>query len=111
MLIARSIGLFVLAAILEIGGCWLVWQGLRAHRGWWWVAGGALALALYGAVATRQPSGDFGRVLAAYGGIFIAGSLAWGWAADGYRPDRFDAIGAAICLIGMAVIIYAPRSR
>jgi small multidrug resistance family-3 protein len=111
MLIARSIGLFVLAAILEIGGCWLVWQGLRAHRGWLWVAAGAVTLALYGVVATRQPSGDFGRVLAAYGGIFVAGSLLWGWAADGNRPDRFDVIGALICLVGMGVIIYTPRGR
>lgn len=111
MLIARSVGLFVVAALFEIGGCWLVWQGLRANRGWLWVAGGAVALALYGVVATRQPSGDFGRVLAAYGGIFVAGSLVWGWVADGYRPDRFDVIGALICLIGMGVIIYSPRGR
>ena len=103
--------MFVLAAILEIGGCWLVWQGLRARSRLAVVAGGAVALALYGAVATRQPSGDFGRVLAAYGGIFVAGSLAWGWVADGYRPDRFDVAGALICLVGMGVIIYAPRSR
>jgi small multidrug resistance family-3 protein len=88
-----------------------VWQGLRAHRGWWWVTGGAVALALYGVAATRQPSDDFGRVLAAYGGIFVAGSLAWGWAADGYRPDRFDVISALICLAGMAVIISVLRGR
>jgi small multidrug resistance family-3 protein len=56
-----------------------------------------------------QPSSDFGRVLAAYGGVFVAGSLLWAWVADGYRPDRFDVIGAVICLLGMAVIMYAPR--
>jgi len=111
VLILRSIGLFIVAAFLEIGGCWLVWQGLRSHRGWLWVVGGVLALGAYGLAATRQPSGDFGRVLAAYGGIFIAGSLAWGWVADGYRPDRYDVLGALICLVGVAVIMYSPRGR
>lgn len=67
MAIARSLALFVLAALFEIGGAWLVWQGLREHRGWAWVGGGFIALGLYGLVATFQPSGDFGRILAAYG--------------------------------------------
>lgn len=66
---------------------------------------------MYGFTATLQPSADFGRILAAYGGVFVAGSLAWGWAADGYRPDRYDILGAAICLAGMAVIIYSPWHR
>lgn len=109
MVIARSVVLFVLAAVLEIGGAWLIWQGVREHRGWGWTACGAVSMALYGFVATLQSSGDFGRVLAAYGGLFVAGSLVWAWAADGYRPDRFDVIGAAVCLVGMAVIMYAPR--
>lgn len=109
MLAVRSFALFVVAAVCEIGGCWLVWQGVRAHRGWWWIAAGIAVLGAYGFVATRQPSGDFGRVLAAYGGVFVAGSLAWGWVADGYRPDRFDVIGAVVCLIGMGVIMYSPR--
>jgi small multidrug resistance family-3 protein len=107
--ILRSVALFVLAAVLEIGGAWLVWQGLREHRGWVWIGAGALALSLYGVVATFQSDPNFGRILAAYGGIFVAGSIAWGVVADGYRPDRFDLIGAAICLLGMAVIMYAPR--
>ena len=111
MLVVRSIALFVVAAVFEIGGAWLVWQGVREHRGWAWAALGALVLAGYGLVATFQPSADFGRVLAAYGGIFVAGSLVWGWVADGFRPDRYDLIGAGICLVGMAVIMYAPRSR
>jgi small multidrug resistance family-3 protein len=109
--VVRSLALFVLAALLEIGGAWLVWQGLREHRGWMWVVGGFIALGAYGMVATFQPSGDFGRILAAYGGIFVAGSLLWGWVADGYRPDRFDIIGAIVCLAGMALIMYAPRGR
>ena len=105
----RSIALFIAAAVAEIGGAWLVWQGVREHRGWIWVGAGVIALGLYGFVATLQPDPNFGRILAAYGGIFIAGSLAWGMALDGFRPDRFDLAGAAICLVGVAVIMYAPR--
>ena len=106
----RSIALFVLAALLEIGGAWLVWQGLREHRGWIWVGVGMLSLALYGVVATLQPDAPFGRVLAAYGGVFIAGSLLWAVVADGFRPDRWDLAGAAVCLAGVALLMYAPRS-
>jgi small multidrug resistance family-3 protein len=111
MPVIRSFLLFLLAAVFEIGGAWLIWQGIREHRGWPWLIGGVLALGVYGFVATLQPSGDFGRILAAYGGIFVAGSLAWGWAADGYRPDRYDILGAVICLAGMAVIVYSPHQR
>ncbi|WP_404815283.1 YnfA family protein [Streptomyces thermolineatus] len=111
MLVARSVALFVLAALLEIGGAWLVWQGVREHRGWAWIGAGVVALGLYGLVATFQHDENFGRVLAAYGGIFVAGSIAWGMVADGYRPDRFDVVGALVCLAGMAVIMYAPRGH
>jgi small multidrug resistance family-3 protein len=107
--LVRSILLFVLAAVFEIGGAWLVWQGTREQRGWVWVGMGVIALGLYGFVATLQPDAHFGRILAAYGGVFVVGSLAWGAAFDGYRPDRYDVIGALICLVGMAVIMYAPR--
>ncbi|MFF1507155.1 YnfA family protein [Streptomyces sp. NPDC058326] len=111
MTVARSVALFVVAALFEIGGAWLVWQGIREHKGWIWVGAGVIALGLYGLVATWQHDDNFGRVLAAYGGIFVAGSIAWGMVADGYRPDRFDVIGALVCLAGMAVIMYAPRSH
>ncbi len=111
MTVLRSFGLFVIAALAEIGGAWLVWQGVREHRGLTWVGAGVLALGVYGFVATFQPDAHFGRVLAAYGGIFVAGSLAWGVIADGYRPDRYDLLGALICLLGVAVIMYAPRAR
>ena len=110
MTVARSILLFVIAAVAEIGGAWLIWQGLREHRGLLWIAGGALALTAYGFVATFQPETHFGRVLAAYGGVFVAGSLVWGIAIDGFRPDRYDILGALICLAGVGVIMYAPRS-
>ena len=108
--IVRSLALFVLAALAEIGGAWLVWQGLRENRGWLWVGAGVLALGAYGFVATFQPDAHFGRILAAYGGVFVAGSLAWGMVMDGFRPDRFDVIGSLVCLVGVAVIMYAPRT-
>ncbi|MFF0278499.1 MULTISPECIES: YnfA family protein [unclassified Streptomyces] len=109
MTVARSLALFVVAALFEIGGAWLVWQGIREHKGWIWIGAGVVALGLYGVVATLQSDADFGRVLAAYGGIFVAGSIAWAMVADGYRPDRYDVVGALVCLAGMAVIMYAPR--
>ncbi|MCX5205026.1 YnfA family protein [Streptomyces sp. NBC_00237] len=111
MLVARSAALFAVAALFEIGGAWLVWQGVREHKGWIWIGAGVVALGLYGFVATLQADGDFGRILAAYGGVFVAGSIAWGMVADGYRPDRWDVIGALVCLLGMALIMYAPRDR
>ncbi len=109
MTVARSILLFLVAALAEIGGAWLVWQGVREHRGLAWVGAGVLALGVYGFVATLQPDANFGRILAAYGGVFVAGSLAWGMALDGFRPDRYDLAGAGICLVGVTVIMYAPR--
>ncbi len=108
-MVMRSVALFVLAAVAEIGGAWLVWQGVREHRGLLWAGAGVIALGLYGFVATLQPDAQFGRILAAYGGVFVAGSLAWGMAFDGFRPDRADVAGALICLIGVGVIMYAPR--
>ena len=109
MLTVRSIALFLLAAVAEIGGAWLVWQGVREHRGALFAIAGIVALAGYGFVATLQPDPSFGRILAAYGGVFVAGSLLWGVLADGFRPDRWDITGAMICLAGVAVIMYAPR--
>ncbi|WP_106401327.1 YnfA family protein [Actinocorallia populi] len=109
MSVIRSLLLFVLAALAEIGGAWLVWQGVREGRGLWWAGAGVLALGFYGFVATLQPDANFGRILAAYGGVFVAGSLAWGMVVDGFRPDRWDVAGALVCLAGVAVIMYAPR--
>jgi small multidrug resistance family-3 protein len=107
--VVKSVLLFGIAAVAEIGGAWLVWQGVREQRGWLWMLGGVLALGAYGFVATLQPDAHFGRILAAYGGVFVVGSLLWGMVADGFRPDRFDVIGAAVCLVGVIVIMYAPR--
>ena len=105
----RSVALFALAALLEIGGAWLVWQGVREQRGLTWIGAGVIALGAYGFVAAFQPDPHFGRVLAAYGGVFIAGSLLWGIVADGFRPDRWDVTGALVALVGVGVIMYAPR--
>ncbi len=110
MTVLRSLILFLFAAVAEIGGAWLIWQGVREQKGTWWVGAGILTLAAYGFAATLQPDANFGRILAAYGGVFVAGSLAWGMVADGFRPDRYDITGAVICLLGVAVIMYAPRT-
>jgi small multidrug resistance family-3 protein len=109
MTVAKSVALFLLAAVAEIGGAWLIWQGVREHRGLKWVGAGIIALAVYGLIATLQADAHFGRILAAYGGVFVAGSLAWGMALDGFRPDHWDLTGAAICLAGVGLIMYAPR--
>lgn len=109
MTLLRSLVLFAVAALAEIGGAWLVWQCVREHCGALWIGAGVLALGAYGFVATLQPHAKFGRILAAYGGIFVAGSLAWGLVVDKFQPDRWDLMGATICLLGVAVIMYAPR--
>ncbi len=91
----RSALLFLSAAVLEIGGAWLVWQGVREHRGPTWVVAGVVALTGYGFVATLQPDSHFGRILAAYGGVFVAGSLLWGVVRPGL-PTTFRAPSARI---------------
>ena len=104
---ARSVALFVVAALAEIGGAYLVWLGIKEHKGVAFVALGAMALTAYGVVAAFQPSQEFGRVLAAYGGVFIIGSLLWGMVFDGFRPDRYDVVGALVCLTGVGIIMYS----
>lgn len=106
--VARSL-VFVVAALCEIGGAWQVWQESGSTRAGVWIGAGVVALGLYGVVATFQSDNEFGRNLAAYGGIFAAGLIAWAMVADGYRPDRYDVIGALVCVAGTTVIMYAPR--
>ncbi len=108
-MVLKSVALFAAAALAEIGGAYLLWIAIRDGRGLLVGALGVAALGLYGVVAAFQPDNEFGRVLAAYGGVFIVGSLAWGMAFDGFTPDRYDVLGAFLCLIGVAVIMYAPR--
>ena len=108
--LVRSLALFTLAGLCEIGGGYMVWLWLRDSRSAWLGALGGLVLFLYGVLPTLQPDeAPFGRVYAAYGGVFVALSLLWGWRVDEIRPDRFDLIGAALALAGVAVIMYAPR--
>ncbi|MDI3464858.1 MAG: Protein of unknown function UPF0060 [Nitrospira sp.] len=109
MSVLSSLGLFVLAGLCEIGGGYLIWLALRENRHWTYAAISAVVIVLYGIIPTLQPA-HLGRVYAAYGGMFIVLSLLWGWGIDGVRPDRYDAIGAIICLSGMLVMMYAPRT-
>ena len=109
MRIVQSLALFFLAGLMEIGGGYLVWLWLRNGRSVWLGALGGLALFLYGVLPTMQPAGyDFGRVYAAYGGVFVVLSVLWGWRVDGIRPDLATVVGAAICLVGVGVIMYWP---
>ena len=107
--IARSLFYFLVAGLCEIGGGYLVWLWLREGRSAWYGVFGAAVLVLYGVIPTFQPA-NFGRVYAAYGGIFIVLSILWGWGVDKTAPDAYDVIGGLIALVGVAVIMYAPRS-
>ncbi|HLI42408.1 MAG TPA: YnfA family protein [Streptosporangiaceae bacterium] len=109
MNVIRSVGLFVAAGLAEIGGGYLVWRWLREGSGWpAGLAGGAILVG-YGVIPTLQASADFGRVYAAYGGVFVIMSLLWGWGIDHRRPDGYDWLGAAIIAAGVAVIFFTPR--
>ncbi|GAC1450001.1 MAG: YnfA family protein [Isosphaeraceae bacterium] len=108
MLFAKSLAFFLAAGLCEIGGGYLVWLWLRAGKSPWLAVLGVAVLFLYAVIPTFQPA-HFGRVYAAYGGVFIALSLLWGWKIEGVTPDRYDLIGGAVALAGVAVIMYAPR--
>jgi small multidrug resistance family-3 protein len=108
VLIGKSIALFVLAGLCEIGGGYLVWQWWRNGSPGYYGGVGAAVLFLYGLVPTYQPA-HFGRVYAAYGGVFVVLSLLWGWGMDRVAPDRYDLLGGMICLVGVSIIMYWPR--
>jgi small multidrug resistance family-3 protein len=101
--------LFILAGIAEIGGGYLIWQWLREDKPSYLGVIGGIALVLYGIIATLQSFPSFGRVYAAYGGVFIVLSVLWGWGIDKKTPDLYDWIGAGICLVGVSVMLLAPR--
>lgn len=102
--------IFILAAICEIGGGYLIWLTIKEGKPWWYTLIGAAILVLYGVVATLQTE-SFGRVYAAYGGFFIVLSILWAYWADGFRPDKYDIIGAVIVIIGVLIMYFAPRSQ
>jgi len=106
--IARSIFFFIVAGLCEIGGGYLVWLWLREGKSIWLGLSGAIVLIIYGVIPTFQPA-HFGRVYAAYGGVFIVLSILWGWQVDKIAPDKFDLIGGFIALIGVVIIMYWPR--
>ncbi|WP_205623410.1 YnfA family protein [Desulfosporosinus sp. HMP52] len=101
--------LFVLAGLAEIGGGYLVWLWLKESQPVWYGVLGGCILILYGIIPTLQNFPSFGRVYAAYGGIFIVLAVLWGWAVDKKIPDTYDWIGAAICIAGVSVMLWAPR--
>ncbi len=105
----RAFAIYTAAAVAEIGGCFAFWAWLRLGKSALWVLPGMAALALFAYLLTRIDSVYAGRAFAAYGGVYIAASLAWLWAVEGARPDRWDAIGAAICILGAGVILFGPR--
>lgn len=108
MQVAKSLFYFVVAGLCEIGGGYLVWLWLRENRSIWLAVVGAVLLIFYGIIPTLQPA-NFGRVYAAYGGVFIVVSILWGWQVDKIAPDKFDLLGGWMALLGVLVIMYAPR--
>ena len=107
--VLKSVFYFLLAGLMEIGGGYLMWLWIRERQAWWVGLIGALIIVGYGVVPTLQPA-HFGRVYAAYGGVFIILSIFWGCFVEDVKPDRWDIIGMLICMVGAAVIMYTPRS-
>ena len=105
----KGAGFYLLAAFAEIAGCFAFWAWLRLGRSAFWTVPGTVSLILFAVLLTRIEAGFAGRAYAAYGGVYIAASLAWLWLVEAQRPDRWDLLGAAIALIGSAVILFGPR--
>jgi small multidrug resistance family-3 protein len=105
-----SVVAYVFAAIAEIAGCFAFWAWMRKGAAGWWLLPGMVSLAIFAYLLTLIDSAFAGRAYAAYGGVYIAAALAWLWAIEGSRPDRWDIAGAALCLLGAGVILFGPRS-
>lgn len=105
----KAVVLFILAGLAEIGGGYLIWLWLRESGTYWYGIAGGLILVLYGVIPTLQQFPNFGRIYAAYGGVFIILSVLWGWGIDKKPPDLYDWIGAFICLTGVSVMLWGPR--
>lgn len=106
----QSISLFLLAGLAEIGGGYLVWLWIREGTSIGYGVIGSLILVLYGVIPTLQNFPSFGRVYAAYGGIFVILSILWGWGIDQKVPDRYDWLGALFCMAGVIIMLWAPRN-
>ena len=106
----RTSLVYALAAFAEIGGCFAFWAWARLGKTPLWLIPGLISLAAFAFLLTLVPASAAGRAFAAYGGLYIAASLVWMWTVEGARPDRWDLIGAGICLIGAAVILAGPRT-
>ena len=106
----KTVAIFALSAVGEIGGTYAVWRWRREGASAWLVLGGVALLLGYAIVQTYQPEGSYGRIYAAYAGFFLMAAMLWGWLGDGVVPDRYDVIGALVCLVGVGVIVYSPRA-
>lgn len=100
---------YAAAALAEIAGCFAFWAWLRLGKSPLWLMPGMISLALFGYLLTLVPAEAAGRAYAAYGGVYIAASLLWLWLAESHRPDRWDLLGASVCLAGAAIILLGPR--
>lgn len=105
----QSAAIYVAAALAEIGGCFAFWAWWRLDRSVLWLGPGVASLVIFAMLLAHVDAGFAGRAYAAYGGVYIAASLAWLWLVEGMRPDRWDLVGAGICLVGAGVILFGPR--
>jgi small multidrug resistance family-3 protein len=105
-MVLKTVGIFMLAVVGELGGAYAIWRWRRLGATLWLVPLGMAALLAYATVQTFQPESGFGRLYAAYAGVFLLGAMLWGWAVDGMSPDRFDYIGAGLVVLGISVILW-----
>ncbi|WP_042688660.1 YnfA family protein [Azospirillum sp. B506] len=105
------LGVYAAAALAEIAGCFAFWAWIRLGRSCWWALPGLACLCLFALLLTRADADFAGRAYAAYGGVYIAASLLWLWLVEGARPDRWDAAGALVCLVGATLILAGPRGN
>ena len=101
---------YLAAALAEIAGCFAFWAWLRLGKSAWWLAPGVASLCLFAYLLTLVDAEHAGRSFAAYGGVYIVSALLWLWAAEGVKPDRWDLLGGAVCLLGTAIILWGPRA-
>lgn len=106
----KTVLIYALAALAEIGGCFAFWAWLKLGRSPWWALPGVASLIIFALLLTRIDSAAAGRAYAAYGGIYILASMVWMRMVEGAKPDRWDITGLCLCLAGAAVILWAPRS-